>query len=183
MLRLLIKDITVEKPLNAKQLLVHIRWQGGACTDLTVPLPPNIADRLRYPAAVVDRVRGLARSLPDADIADQFNREARASATGKPYTAKMIQWIRRCHYIPPAALKRPNELTVRQAAERFGVTDSVIYYWIERSLLPARRLNGGMPYWITLNASDEQRLRDWVLNSSRIRNGKTSRNAAGGGAL
>ena len=30
MLRLLIKDITVEKPTDQKQLLVHIRWKGGA---------------------------------------------------------------------------------------------------------------------------------------------------------
>ena len=45
MLRLLIKDITVEKPANRKQLLVHIRWQGGACSDVSVQLPPNIADR------------------------------------------------------------------------------------------------------------------------------------------
>src|SRR5438445_4684115 len=82
MLRLLIKDITVEKPFNQKQLLVHIRWQGGACTDVTVQLPPNIADRLRYPVAVVDRVRDLAHSLLDAEIADQFNREAHTSATG-----------------------------------------------------------------------------------------------------
>ncbi len=44
MLRLLIKDITVEKP-QPKQLLVHIRWQGGASTDHSVQLPPNIADR------------------------------------------------------------------------------------------------------------------------------------------
>src|SRR5215831_1887194 len=172
MLRLLIKDITVEKPSHQKQLLVHIRWQGGACTDVTVQLPPNIADRLRYPAAVVDRVRDLAHSLLDADIADQFNREAHASATGKPYTAKMIKWIRRCHCIPPAAIKKPDELTVRQAAKHFGVSDSVIYYWIERSLLQARRLNGGMPYWITLNAADEQKLRDRARNSSRIRNKK-----------
>jgi len=183
MLRLLIKDMTVEKPFNQKQLLVHIRWQGGACTDVTVQLPPNIADRLRYPVAVVDRVRDLAHSLLDAEIADQFNREAHASATGKRYTAKMIQWIRRCHCIPRAALKKPDELTVQQAAKHFGVSDGVIYYWIERSLLQARRLNGGMPYWITLNTSDEQRLREWVRNSSRIRNGKASRNAAGGGAL
>src|SRR5881296_1668376 len=73
MLRLLIKDITVEKPANQKQLLVHIRWQGGACSNITVQLPPNIAERLRYPVAVVDRVRDLAHSLLDAEIADQFN--------------------------------------------------------------------------------------------------------------
>jgi DNA invertase Pin-like site-specific DNA recombinase len=183
MLRLLIKDITVEKPSNQKQILVHIRWQGGACTDLSVQLPPNIADRVRYPAAVVDRVQDLAHSLLDAEIADQFNREGHVSATGKPYTAKMIQWIRRCHRIPPAAPKKPDELTVQQAAKHFGVSDGVVYYWIERSLIQARRLNYGMPYWITLNASDEQKLRDWVHNSSRIQNGKASLNATGGGAL
>jgi len=183
MLRLLLKDITVEKLSHPKQLLVHIRWQGGACTDVSVQLPPNRADQTRYPAAIVDRVRDLAHSLLDAGIADQFNREGHASATGKPYTTKMIQWIRRCHRIPPAALKKPEELTVQQAAKQFAVSDGVVYYWIERSLIQARRLNCGMPYWITLNAADEQRLRDWARNSSRIQNGKASLNAPGGGAV
>jgi hypothetical protein len=182
-LRLLIKDITVEKPPHPKQLLVHIRWQGGACTDLCVQLPPSIADQVRYPAALVDRVRDLAHSLLDAQIADQFNREGHASATGKPYTAKMIQWIRRCHRIPPPALQKSEELTVQQVAKDFGVSDSVVYYWIAHGLIQARRLNCGMPYWITLNPSGEQKLRDWVRNSSRIQNGKVSLNAPDGGAL
>jgi hypothetical protein len=183
MLRLLIKDITVEKPSNQKQLVVHIRWQGGACTDLSVQLPPSIADRMRYPAAVVDRVRELARTLIDTEIADQFIREGHASATGKPFTAKMIKWIRKCHRIPPAALKKPDEMTVQQTAKHFGVSDSVIYYWIEHSLVQARRLNHGMPLWITLNPSNEQKLRDWVGNSRRIQNRKTSQTATGEGAL
>src|SRR5215471_11842196 len=105
MLRLLIKDITVEKRSDQKKLSVHIRWQGGACSDLFVQLPPNFADQIRYPAALVDRVRDLARTLLDTQIADQFNRDGLASATGKPYTVKMIQWIRRCHGIPPATLQ------------------------------------------------------------------------------
>src|SRR5881397_1139193 len=71
MLRLLIKDITVEKPASEKQLLVHIRWQGGACSDVPVQLPLNIADRVRYPSAVVDIVRELARNLPDGKIVAQ----------------------------------------------------------------------------------------------------------------
>src|SRR6266699_3827517 len=86
MLRLLIKDITVEKPANQKQLLVHIRWQGGACSDISVQLPLNIADRVRYPAAVVDKVRELACNWPDSEIADRLNREGQTSAKGRPYT-------------------------------------------------------------------------------------------------
>src|SRR5205823_14428301 len=49
MLRLLLKDITVEKLSPLQQLQVHIRWQGGASTSLSVPLPTKIADRVRYP--------------------------------------------------------------------------------------------------------------------------------------
>ncbi len=53
-------------------------------------------------------------------------------------------------------------------AERFGVSTHVVYYWIDRGVIQARRLNAGMPYWITLNETDEQKLRDWVRNSCRI---------------
>jgi len=70
---------TVEKSSVTKQLLVHIRWQGNACTDLTLQLRPNVADRVRYPAAVVDRVRELARHLTDAEIAEQFCRKVRSA--------------------------------------------------------------------------------------------------------
>src|SRR5438034_2595825 len=169
MLRLLIKDITVEK-LGAehKQLLVHIRWQGGACTNRSVQLPLNIADRLRYPATVVQRVRELAQALLDVQIADQLNREGHSSAKGMPYTTKIVQWIRWRYQIPPAKLKKPEELTVQQLAQRFGVSPGVVYYWIEHGIVRARRLNKTMPYWITLDASEEQKLRAWVHNSSRI---------------
>jgi hypothetical protein len=168
MLRLLIKDITVEKSTTPKQLLVHIRWQGGACSERIVQLPLNIADRVRYPAAVVERVRELAQGLPDSDIAAQLNREGHISAKGRPYTTKIIQWIRWRYRVAPTPLKNPEELTVRQVAQQFGVGPGVVYYWIEHRVITARRLKDGMPYWITLKPADEQKLRDWVRNSSKI---------------
>ncbi len=133
-----------------------------------MPLPPNIADRVRYPSAVVDRIRELARNLPDGEIADQLNGEGQASAKGRPYTVKIIQWIRGRYRIPPAELKKPEELTVQQVAQRFGASDQVVYYWIEHSMIRSRRVNPGMPHWITLSDTDEQRLREWVRKSRRI---------------
>jgi recombinase-like zinc beta ribbon protein len=168
MLRLLIKDITVEKPSARKQLLAHIRWQGGACSTLSLQLPPKIADRVRYPAAVVDRVRNLAQSLPNAEIVERLNREGHVSALGKPFTGSMIQWIRYRYQIPKVTLACPEELTVEQVAKRFRVSPNVVYYWIDRSVIRARRLNSGAPYWITLDEADEQKLRDWVRHSCRI---------------
>ena len=131
-------------------------------------LPPNIADRVRYPAAVVDRVRHLAQNLTDVEIADRLNQEGHISALGKPFTGSMVKWIRYRYQIPKARLVRPEELTVQQVAERFGVSPNVVYYWIDRAVIEARRLNAGSPYWITLNETDEQKLRDWVRNSFKI---------------
>src|SRR5260370_40235889 len=104
MLRLLRKDITGEKPSSSKQLLVHLRWQGGASTNLTVQLPLPIADRVRDPAALVDKVRELAHGLPEAEITSQLNREGPASAKGKPYTTRISLWIRGRYQMPAGPL-------------------------------------------------------------------------------
>lgn len=83
-----------------------------------------------------------------------------SSAKAKPYTTKIVQWIRWRYQIPPARLKKPEELTVQQVARQFGVSDGMVYDWIEHGVLRARRLNERLPYWITLNAADAQKLRD-----------------------
>jgi transposase-like protein len=80
-------------------------------------------------------------------------------------------------------LRRPEELTVQQVAQHFGVNAYVVYYWIERRLIQARQLNQRMPYWITLNGSDEPRLQDRVRNSTKLQKAKASPNATAEGAL
>jgi DNA invertase Pin-like site-specific DNA recombinase len=187
MLRLLIRDITVEKVTVPRQLLVHIRWQGNACTDITVQRPPLYQDRVRYPAAVVDRVRELACHFTDAEIAELFRREGLISAKGKAFTTKIIHAIRYEYRIPPPVLRKPEEMTVAQVAERFGVSAAVVYYWIEHGHLQARKVNGGSqgsPLWITINTTDEQKLRNWQQNSKHIHPGNsTSPKPSQGGAL
>lgn len=170
MVRLLVKDITINKGVQPKQLLAQIRWQGGASETLVLDLPPAIADRLRYPDQVVARVRELAATLPDNKIAATLNRENLRSSKGKTFTASMIRWIRYRHKIPAAALKHPEELTVQQIAQRFGVSIHVVYYWIEHGGIEARQLKAGSPYWITVSAEKEQELLAWVRRSSKIQN-------------
>jgi len=91
---------------------------------------------------------------------------------GKPYTTRIVRWIRWRYQIPPVTLQRPEELTVQQVAQHFGVNKYVVYYWIKRSLIHARRLNQRMPYWITLNGSDEQRLQDGCATRLNCKNAK-----------
>ena len=169
MLRLLIKDITVERQAGERKALLHLRWQGGAVEDLSVDIPLPAPDKVRYPQATVDRVRALALSLTDPQIVAALNQENVLSAKGKPFTLSMIKWIRSRHAIPAPSLKQPEELTVEEVAKRFGVSPGVVYYWIERRHLPARKLSPGSPHWIRLVQETETRLRTWVANSNRIK--------------
>ena len=167
MLRLLVEDIMVERGAD-RELQLHVRWSGGACEDLAVTLPAKIQDRLRYPAERIEEIRQLALRHTDAEIAEVLNKREQRSSRGKPFTAKMIGWIRYKHRIPAVDLKRPNELTVAEVAAKFGVSHGVVYYWIERDLLPARKQEPGRPYWITLSEEKTHALHDWVQSSKRI---------------
>lgn len=166
-LRMLLKDVTIEQAQD-KISILHIRWQGGACEDLRIKRPPSAADQVRYSADLIDRVRQLALELPDDQIIDTLKAEGRRPSKGESFTVSMIRWIRYKHQIPAPELKRPEELTVKQVAEKFAVSRGVVYYWIERGVIEARRRNNGAPYWITLSTESEEKLHAWVENSSRI---------------
>ena len=168
MLRLLIRDITVEKLPAQRQVIMHVRWQGGACTDTTVSLPAPIAERIRYPAAIVEQVRELSHRLSDPQIVAHLNQQGLRSPHGKPFTLSMIKWPRYRYGIPSVSLKRPEELTVQQLAQRFGVSIHVVHYWIKRSVVEARQLDGRGPWWITLSAAKDAELREWVRNSGHL---------------
>ena len=167
MLRLLIKDITVEKRLAPKQVVLHVRWQGGACSDVTVDLPLPLADRVRCCDATVARVRKLARNLGDALIAQQLNQEGITSALGKAFNDSMVRWIRWRHAIPAPMLKKVKELTVQEVAKRFDVSVNTVHHWIERKMIAARQLQSRAPYWVTLDERKERELRAWIRQSRK----------------
>jgi hypothetical protein len=168
MLRLLIKDITVEKPHGARQAILHVRWQGGACGDVTVDLPRPRAEEIRYPEPIIARVRDLARTLTDRQIVAELNRLGELSATGLSHTMHTIKWIRWKYRIPAPKLKRPEEVTVQELAARLGVQPGPVYYWAKRGIIESRRINNGSPVWITIDEIKLQDLRDRVSRSCKM---------------
>jgi DNA invertase Pin-like site-specific DNA recombinase len=167
LLRLLIRDITVETTSNAKRLRLHLRWQGGAVESLEVTLPPNRADAIRYPEAFVGRLRRLAETLDDSAIIAQLNSEGLTSSTGKPFTVSMIRWLRYRHRIP-APVAPEGTLSVRQVRERYGVSLWVVHYWIQHGHIDARQRRPGMPYAITITDEIDTKLRTWIATSSHL---------------
>ena len=172
-LRLIVKDITVEKKQGQKEVVLHIRWHGGASEDVFVALPLNISDRLRYPQWIIEEVREMALRLSDNDIANELNNKGIKSAKGKSFNPSMIKWIRYKHAIPALHLKHPNEMTVKEVSEKFQVSQHVVYYWIERGIVDARRLNHGTSYWINIDLVKETELFERVRTSVKIQKLRT----------
>jgi hypothetical protein len=169
MLRLLIADITVEDRIQSREVTLHIRWQGGACSDVTVKRPPTTAERMRYPAATIERVRELSRQLTDAHIAQALNAQGLLSSTGQKFTLSMVQWIRHRYGIPASSLQqRPGEITVKQLAEQLGVGTHFVYYWIRQGLINARQINAHGQWWITLSEQQRHELHERVRTSAYV---------------
>jgi DNA invertase Pin-like site-specific DNA recombinase len=166
-IRLLIKDITVEKEDDSRKLILHVRWQGGATEDILVNLPKKIYEKWRYSEEIVNKVRNLAKSYTDSQIVNLLNNEGLVSAKGKSFTKSMISWIRYKHNISVPHLKEINELTVEEVANKFKIKKNVIYYWIEKGYIKARKVQSGYPYWITLDSEKDLLMR--IKNSYKLK--------------
>jgi len=171
-LRLLIKDITLEKTAP-KNIILHLRWQGGICEDISIKLPENYCDRIRYPEIVVTEVRELSTTLQDHEIAHRFNKEGRLSATGKPFTDTIVKGIRCKYKIPAPILKGLQEYTLKEISDKFGVTHHVVYYWIERGYVKARKINNRPPWFIKLDSEKEKELHVRAKNFASAKKVKT----------
>lgn len=169
-LRLLVKDITLEKIAESKKIILHLRWQGGICEDISIKLPQNYFDRIRYPEAIVKEVRELSKTLQDYEIACRFSKEGRLSATGKPFTDTIVKGIRNKYKIPAPILKGPQEYTLKEISDKFGVTNHIVYYWIERGYVKARKINNASLWLIELNSEKAKELYTRVNNIASTRN-------------
>jgi DNA invertase Pin-like site-specific DNA recombinase len=174
LLRLLIKDITVERT-ESRGLLLRLRWQGGACESLTHRLPPRCCDKWRYPQQIIERVRELAREHRDDRIATELNEAGlRGSKDGRLFSVSMIRWIRHKHGIATPSWCHEGELSVDEVAERFNVSRHVVYYWIGRGDLPSRQPYPGGPHCLTITPSKQKELAQ-KAESARLRVRKLGR--------
>jgi hypothetical protein len=165
-LRLLLKDITVEKEAGGGGATLHVRWRGGACEDLPARAPS--AHRLHYPKDLLARIREMAVGRSDAEIAARLDEEGLRTPHGLRFTKTLIRQTRYHFGITASVDRRPGEMSVPELADRLGVRPDVIYYWIRHGTLAARQQCFHTPYWVAVDAAKEGQLREMVRASYRI---------------
>jgi excisionase family DNA binding protein len=180
LLRAVVADVTITSQPESRDVAVGIRWRTGAAEQHTIQRPPSINDTTRTPPETVELITRLARKRTNTEIAAELNGAGIRTGKGLRFDAPAVRHIRRAHNIPTTTqLPHDDRLTVDQVAERLGISPGVIYNWISRGKLAARRDRANR-LRIAFRPDTEQECRQRIANSSHI---PQTRIAATGGAV
>jgi hypothetical protein len=164
LLRFLIKDVTLTK--REKTIHIGIRWQTEALTEVEIPNPMQA---LSTSPVVVKRVRELAATHTDRQIAAVLNEENLTSQKGKVFTRRIVKSLRKRYEIPtgcpagpwacPNGRRGDGRYSIRAAAEELNVSESTISNWCLSGRLDSVQSVPGSPRWIKLTSEDIAALR------------------------
>jgi DNA invertase Pin-like site-specific DNA recombinase len=162
LLRCLIRDVTLDSFSQPGFSRIRVRWHTGATTTVTVPRPKP---GRHTSAALLERIRDLAQSQPDDQIATTLNQEGWTTYTGQPWTRQRVAGVRRKNHLPtacPAVSSTPGPrgdglIGATQAAQHLGVSPSMIADWFRRGLLVGHQRRPGTPVWVRLTVQDQAR--------------------------
>jgi len=138
LLRTMIADITLTSKPDSRELQVGIRWRSGASEQHTIQRPPKPADAKRTPSGVIELIKRLAPDHTNTRIAEQLHKAGIRTSTGLPFDEKAVRWLRWRYRIGPSQ-PHDGELTVKEIAERFAISEGTVYAWISTDKLAARR--------------------------------------------
>ena len=154
LLRTLISEIVLTIHSDERRAEVEICWEGGARTELTVPLGTNVFERRRTSEDTIELIRRLAEHYPDRQIAQILSLQGRLTASGLPFTQARVHSVRSRYDIPAAQPPDPDSelLTIQQTADELGVSMFTIRRWLRDGLLPGEQTTPGAPWRIRLTS-------------------------------
>ncbi len=163
LLRCLIRDVTLDAFSRPGFSRILLRWHTGATTPLDVPRPRHGTP----PAtAVAERVRALAQTLTDDQIAAHLNAAGFPTATGLPWTLDRVRAVRRKHHIstacplgtPTAGPRGDGLVKSAEVAQRLGMNLCMVSQWFQQGFITGHQRKPGGWLWIRLTDADLHRL-------------------------
>jgi hypothetical protein len=140
MVRLLVEDVTLVK---RGQILMQVRFRGGAAQSLTLPLPLGAPELRKTGDDVIQQIDHLLDKHTEMEIATILNQMGLRSGSGNPFTPMSVHNLRRHRGLRSLfhRLREKGLLTIDEIAERLGIVPSVVKDWRDKGLLKAHRYN------------------------------------------
>lgn len=146
-LRSVMEQVFLER--RGKVIRARVCWYGGTYTDLDVPKYLFSAPHLYH------RVRDLAQTQTDPEIAATLNGEGLKTVKNKSWTPRRVMDFRRSNEIPSGfttnealRLTTGGYITSAEAAKQLAVNQTTIQKWYRLGILAGKHDGGQSPLWI-----------------------------------
>lgn len=138
MVRLLIEDVTLSKKKN---IIVQIRFKGGASQVLTLPIPLSAWQARKTKDAVLKEVDRLLDYYSDDQVAEILNKQGFKSGEGHAFTTRRIMLIRMAYGLKSRyeRLRKAGMLNHQEMAAILGICTKTVSEWQQLGLLKAHR--------------------------------------------
>jgi DNA invertase Pin-like site-specific DNA recombinase len=150
--RLLLERVIVTVIDGSEQVRVECHWQGGHRTTHQFVRPVAKLTALSTYADLTKRAAELHQAgRRFAEIATVLNQEGwRPAKRRDNFNGQMVrQLLVRAGLVVtkprqprPLTERRPDEWTVRELAEQIGMPQPTLYTWVQKGLLPSRKITG-----------------------------------------
>ncbi len=140
MVRLLIEDVTL---LKTDVIHIKVRFKGGDSMERCVPIPPRVWEINQTSTEVIERIRKMALTKTNSEIAKELNQQQLRSGTGLSFTGRRVKVLRRDHDIsgPYEHLREQGFLTAEELADRIGVHSDTVKKWGRKGILKSKSYN------------------------------------------
>ena len=147
---------------------LRIIWQGGAATELTMPMTKKGSHTRTTNEDTICLIRRLAAHYDDKTIAQILSRQQRRTATGLTWTKTRVKALRVSRSIPafqpppPSTVGTGEEdvpvVTIAEAEQILEVSKGTLYRWLRDGFITGEQLTPGAPWQIRI----DQQLRDRI---------------------
>lgn len=158
-IRILIEDITVLSEKRCSDFSIGIRFRSGKLEQLSLKKPLPCADRKRHTDDTISRIRDLASSMDDYEIANRLNQDGLTTPEGKSFTYAGVRWIRYKYSISGPYQRNHQGISVAEAASLLGISTGKVYYAISAGRIPARKQHSGWPWEILIDDTNLESLK------------------------
>jgi DNA invertase Pin-like site-specific DNA recombinase len=145
MARLLLEDVTLQR---GTEILVQVRFKGGATHELRLPLPKcSWALRMTRPEIIAEIDR-LLNDHAESEIARILNERGWRAGCGGPFGLRLINRLRRNYGLKrrEQRLREQGWLTSREMAVLIGCPWKRIQYWRRVGLLTGVHFDAARDY-------------------------------------
>jgi DNA invertase Pin-like site-specific DNA recombinase len=152
-IRILIQEVVADVDERSQEVVLIIHWVGGRHSELRVRKLRTGQHRHCTKAEAVDIVRQMAATYTDEEIALTLNRLRLKTGVGNTWNEARVRSLR-SHLELPAFMagQQAGRLNLLQAAQRLGVSTTVVRRLIAGKILPATQILPGAPWQIDSTA-------------------------------